>query len=99
MFGFVGAMIGGINGGLLYSRLSNLTFRETNDATVFESRGVAHRKMLDTMTLSFARGAVRFGIRYGIFCFGLSYVLILITIIHTLLFDRYNLISYFSTVA
>lgn len=75
MFGFVGAMLGGINGGLLYSRLSNLTFRESNEATVFESRGVAQRKMQDTMTLSFARGAVRFGVRYGIFCFGLSYVL------------------------
>lgn len=75
MFGFLGAMIGGINGGLLYSRMTNLTFRECNDATVFESHGVAQRKMLDTMTLSFSRGAVRFGIRYGIFCFAFSYVI------------------------
>lgn len=76
----MGAMIGGMNGGLLYSRMSNLTFRECNDATVFESRGVAQRKMLDTMTLSFGRGVVRFGIRYGIFCFGFSYVQLLLNI-------------------
>lgn len=74
MFGFFGAFIGGINGGLLYSRMTNVRYRESNEATVYESHNVAQRKMLDKMTLSFGRGIVRYGIRYGLFCFAFSYV-------------------------
>lgn len=76
MFGFTGGFLGALYGGLLHSRLMNLRFRESNEATVFYSQFAAERKLLDSMTLSFGKGAARFGLRYAIFCFSFSYVAI-----------------------
>lgn len=73
LFGFTGGMMGALYGGLLNARITNIRFRESNEATVFDSQRVAHRKLLDSTALGFGKGAARFGIRYGIFCFSFAY--------------------------
>lgn len=67
IFGFTGGFIGAMYGGLMQSRFAELRFRESNEATVFDSKVAAQRKLLDSMTLSFGKGAVRYGIRYALF--------------------------------
>lgn len=66
---FCGGLVGAIHNGLRNSHFANISFRESNEITLFQSQREAGRKMLDTMTLSFGRGAARGGIRYGLFCF------------------------------
>lgn len=77
LFAFSGAFTGAFYGGLLKSRMENMNFRESNEATLYDSQKAAHRALLDKTTLGFAKGAVRYGIRYAIFCFSFAYVNIL----------------------
>ncbi|XP_055303828.1 RPII140-upstream gene protein-like isoform X2 [Sitodiplosis mosellana] len=75
---FTGGFIGAIYGGLLTSRIANLSFRESNEATVYYSQKAAARELLDKTTIGFAKGVVTWGARYSFFCFsfvGLSTVL------------------------
>lgn len=72
MFTFTGAFLGALHGGIYYARLTEVRYRESNEATVYETQRLAYRSMGDTMTLSFGRGVVRYGIRYAIFCASLS---------------------------
>lgn len=80
MFSLTGGVLGAIYGGLLHSRMMNQRFRESNEATVFDSKLAAERKLLDSMTLSFGRGAARYGLRYAVFCFSFSYATTTISI-------------------
>lgn len=75
MFTFTGGFIGGLYGGLLNSRIVNLRFRESNEATLYYSQKAAQRELLDKTTIGFAQGVVKWGIRYAIFCFSFVYVL------------------------
>lgn len=74
MFGLCGGVIGAIYGGLLHSRLQNVRFRESNEATLYYSKKAAHRELVDAMTISFGKGAARFGIKYAIFFTSFAYV-------------------------
>lgn len=74
MFAFSGAFVGAIYGGLLRSRMENMTFRESNEATLYYSQKAAQRMLMDKTTLGFGRGALRYGVRYAIFCFSFAYV-------------------------
>lgn len=71
----MGAVVGAISGGLRYSHIANMNFKETNEVTLFYSQREASSKMLDKMTLSFGRGAAIGGARYFIFCFSFVYVM------------------------
>lgn len=74
MFTFTGAFIGACYGGLFQSRLANLNFRESNEATLYYSQRAAQRDLLDRTTIGFAQGAVKWGTRYAVFCFSFVYV-------------------------
>lgn len=68
MAGFAGMMIGGVIGGIFYSRVANINFRESNEATLFVTDLVAKRKLQDESTVGFGKGFFRLGWRVGIFC-------------------------------
>lgn len=67
--GFTGALLGSLYGGLVESRFKNQSYIESNEATVYYSKKAANRELIDNMTLSFGKGAAKFGIRYAIFGF------------------------------
>lgn len=72
MAGFTGMFIGGLIGGIFQSKISNLNFRDSNEATLFDSNMDAKRKLQNESTIGFGKGAFRMGWRCGIFC--LSFV-------------------------
>lgn len=74
MYGFAGMIVGGVMGGLKYAQMANITFRERNEITVFDSQLAGKRKLQDATTLGFAKGAYRIGWRMGVFCWCFSYV-------------------------
>lgn len=74
MFTFTGGFIGALYGGLLNSRIVNLNFRESNEATLYYSQKAAKRELLDKTTIGFAQGVLKWGVRYAIFCFSFVYV-------------------------
>uniref|UniRef100_A0A0K8TKI9 Complex I assembly factor TIMMDC1, mitochondrial n=1 Tax=Tabanus bromius TaxID=304241 RepID=A0A0K8TKI9_TABBR len=65
--GYLGAFIGGLYGGILNSRIAYLNFMENNQATAFKSHLDAKRKLQDSVTMSFAKGAFKWGWRIGLF--------------------------------
>lgn len=76
VFTFTGAFTGAFYGGLLHSRIENMNFRESNEATLYYSQKTAQSALMDRTTIGFGKGALRFGIRYAIFFFSFSYVTI-----------------------
>ncbi|XP_063218014.1 RPII140-upstream gene protein [Bacillus rossius redtenbacheri] len=65
--GFYGAFIGACIGGFLGSKAAYLNFMDTNQATAFKSHLDAKKKLQDQVTISFARGAFKWGWRLGLF--------------------------------
>lgn len=61
--------IGGIIGGVFQARVANMNFRESNEASLFESNLDAKRKLQNDSTIGFGKGAFRMGWRVGIFCY------------------------------
>lgn len=70
--------LGGIYGGLLEAKFANINFRESNEATLFETRLVAQKKLQEQTTLGFGKGAFRWGRRCGIFCWSFAYVVFIL---------------------
>lgn len=68
IFGFTGGMVGALYGGLVQSKYANMSFRESNQAVAFYSNKAASRDLLDATTIGFGKGAVKWGVRYAIFC-------------------------------
>lgn len=67
-------LVGVVWGGIVKSRVEYMNFIERNHATKFSNMFEAKRKLQDTVTLSFARGAFQWGWRLGLFTG--SYILI-----------------------
>lgn len=68
MSGFAGMIIGGLIGGAFNSHVANINFRESNEATVFETNFSAKRKLQNESTVGFGKGFFRLGWRVGLFC-------------------------------
>lgn len=66
--GFGGMFVGGIYGGILQAKIANWNFRETNEATLYDSSLAAKRMLQNETTVGFAKGAFRWGWRCGVFC-------------------------------
>ncbi|XP_045534325.1 RPII140-upstream gene protein [Papilio machaon] len=68
-----GAFIGACFGGFLKSREAYVKFIERNQATAFTSTIQAKKQLQDYVTIRFAKGAVHWGWRLGLFtgCFSL----------------------------
>ncbi|KPI97994.1 PREDICTED: RPII140-upstream gene protein [Papilio xuthus] len=68
-----GAFIGACFGGFLQSREAYVKFIERNQATAFTSTMQAKKQLQDYVTIGFAKGAVHWGWRLGLFtgCFSL----------------------------
>lgn len=73
MFGFCGMFIGAIYGGVLQSQLTNINYRESNEATLYTSNLDAKRKLQNETTVGFSKGALRWGWRTGLFCYSFVY--------------------------
>lgn len=65
--GFLGMFSGACYGGFLYSRTAYFDFMDRNQATAFKNHLDAKKKLQDSVTSSFAKGAFRFGWRLGLF--------------------------------
>ncbi|KAJ8870591.1 hypothetical protein PR048_029614 [Dryococelus australis] len=65
--GFYGAFLGACIGGFVYSRTAYMNFMQSNEATAFKSHLDAKRKLQDEVTISFSKGAFRWGWRIGLF--------------------------------
>uniref|UniRef100_A0A1B0GMI0 Complex I assembly factor TIMMDC1, mitochondrial n=1 Tax=Phlebotomus papatasi TaxID=29031 RepID=A0A1B0GMI0_PHLPP len=65
--GFMGIFVGACYGGFLHSRKAYLDFMERNLATSFSSHLDAKKKLQHAVTMSFAKGAFRWGWRLGLF--------------------------------
>ncbi|KAF2885657.1 hypothetical protein ILUMI_20508 [Ignelater luminosus] len=66
--GTMSMFIGAIYGGTIHSRESYLDFIKNNQATAFKSHLDAKKKLQDQVTLSFAKGAFKWGWRLTYFC-------------------------------
>ncbi|CAG0886086.1 unnamed protein product [Cyprideis torosa] len=64
---FVGALVGAVGGGFKYANEAYTKFLRTHNAEMFQSFQQANRKMQDTVLLAFAKGAVTWGSKIGIF--------------------------------
>ncbi|XP_068630444.1 RPII140-upstream gene protein [Battus philenor] len=62
-----GAFVGACLGGFAKSRDAYLYFMESNQATAFKSTGHAKKQLQDYVTIAFAKGAVHWGWRLGLF--------------------------------
>lgn len=67
VFTFSGAYLGSMYGGIVQSKLAHVAHRESSEAVLYESKRLAHRELVDKTTLGFARGAVKWGVRFAIF--------------------------------
>lgn len=65
--GFLGFLVGACYGGFVHSRVSYMNFMERNQATAFKSSFEAKRKLQDQVTLTFAKGAFKWGWRLALF--------------------------------
>uniref|UniRef100_A0A1Q3FI42 Complex I assembly factor TIMMDC1, mitochondrial n=1 Tax=Culex tarsalis TaxID=7177 RepID=A0A1Q3FI42_CULTA len=65
--GFLGFLVGACYGGFINSRVAYMNFMERNQATAFKSSFEAKRKLQDQVTLTFARGAFKWGWRLALF--------------------------------
>lgn len=65
--GFCGFLFGAIYGGFINSRTSYEDFMNNNQASAFKSHLDAKRKLQNEFTLSFARGAFKWGWRVSLF--------------------------------
>ncbi|XP_055526178.1 RPII140-upstream gene protein [Wyeomyia smithii] len=68
--GFLGFLVGACYGGFIQSRVSYMNFMERNQATAFQSSFEAKRKLQDQVTVSFAKGAFKWGWRLALFTSG-----------------------------
>lgn len=68
MAGFAGMIMGGLLGGIFQSKVANINFRDSNEATVFETQLDAKRKLQNESTVGFGKGFFRLGWRVGVFC-------------------------------
>ncbi|KAJ6640224.1 hypothetical protein Bhyg_12974 [Pseudolycoriella hygida] len=64
---FLGFLTGVVMGGFIHSREAYVNFMENNQATSFKSHFDAKKKLQDAVTISFAKGAVRWGWRLALF--------------------------------
>ncbi|XP_046614655.1 RPII140-upstream gene protein isoform X1 [Neodiprion virginianus] len=71
---FFGTFVGLVYGGSLNSRMAYINFMERNQATAFTNIFEAKRKLQDTVTISFAKGAYHWAWRIAFFTG--SYVLL-----------------------
>ncbi|CAK1604029.1 unnamed protein product [Parnassius mnemosyne] len=62
-----GVFVGACIGGFVKSRDAYIHFIESNQATAFKSTMQAKKQLQDYVTIAFAKGAVRWGWRLGIF--------------------------------
>lgn len=76
--GFLGFLFGAVYGGFISSRVAHDNFMNTNQATTFNSHFDAKKKLQNQVTVSFAKGAFRWGWRLALFT--TSYVAITTTI-------------------
>ncbi|GAB0096503.1 RPII140-upstream gene protein [Sergentomyia squamirostris] len=65
--GFLGIFIGCCYGGFLSSRKAYVDFMENNQATAFSNHLDAKKKLQHSITMSFGKGAWRWGWRLGLF--------------------------------
>ncbi|XP_058062256.1 RPII140-upstream gene protein [Anopheles bellator] len=65
--GFIGFLFGACYGGFVDSRVAYMNFMERNQATAFESSFHAKKKLQDQVTVSFAKGAFKWGWRLALF--------------------------------
>ncbi|XP_055905640.1 RPII140-upstream gene protein [Eupeodes corollae] len=65
--GFVGFLFGGIYGGFINSRTAYEDFMNNNQASAFKSHLDAKRKLQNEFTVSFAKGAFKWGWRVSLF--------------------------------
>ncbi|XP_062558515.1 RPII140-upstream gene protein [Armigeres subalbatus] len=65
--GFLGFFVGACYGGFIHSRVGYLDFMEKNQATAFKTSFDAKRKLQDQVTVTFARGAFKWGWRLALF--------------------------------
>uniref|UniRef100_A0A8D8J6R7 Complex I assembly factor TIMMDC1, mitochondrial n=1 Tax=Culex pipiens TaxID=7175 RepID=A0A8D8J6R7_CULPI len=65
--GFLGFLVGACYGGFISSRVAYMNFMERNQATAFKSSFEAKRKLQDQVTLTFAKGAFKWGWRLALF--------------------------------
>lgn len=65
--GFLGFLVGACYGGFVNSRVAYMNFMERNQATAFKSSFEAKRKLQDQVTLTFAKGAFKWGWRLALF--------------------------------
>ncbi|CAH1170376.1 unnamed protein product [Phaedon cochleariae] len=60
--------IGGMYGGIINSRTAYLEFMKNNEATKFTTHLEAKQKLQDKVTISFGKGAFKWGWRLTLFC-------------------------------
>lgn len=65
--GFLGFLVGACYGGFINSRVAYVNFMERNQATAFKSSFEAKRKLQDQVTVTFAKGAFKWGWRLALF--------------------------------
>lgn len=65
--GFLGFLVGACYGGFVSSRVAYVNFMERNQATAFKSSFEAKRKLQDQVTVTFAKGAFKWGWRLALF--------------------------------
>ncbi|EAT34978.1 AAEL012820-PA [Aedes aegypti] len=65
--GFLGFLVGACYGGFVNSRVAYMNFMERNQATAFKSSFEAKRKLQDQVTVTFAKGAFKWGWRLALF--------------------------------
>ncbi|XP_018579112.1 RPII140-upstream gene protein [Anoplophora glabripennis] len=66
--GVFSLFIGGVYGGVINSRSAYLEFMQNNEATSFKSHLDAKQKLQDKVTISFGKGAFKWGWRLTLFC-------------------------------
>ncbi|XP_055677058.1 RPII140-upstream gene protein [Lutzomyia longipalpis] len=76
--GLIGMFVGACYGGFLHSRKAYVDFMERNLATSFASHLDAKKKLQHAVTMSFGKGAFRWGWRLGLFTY--TYVGLVTTI-------------------